>query len=211
MVNVKREGFKRRPLRKGNRIVKIRRLLPFLLFCCVVIAAIGASRLFFADKTMLELLHENKGLKKSITGTSKKKGFTLIEVLVAVFLVGIAIMGLAQFFTLAVVNNSRADRIASATFLVQQRIDFLRNLTTSELTSFTLSDGTPILIDEQLDNNNDGTIDFRRLTDIQHVGFYWNIRILVFAGTHSGESSAQLLLDPLQYKVMANMSTVISR
>ena len=67
MVNVKREGFERRPLRKGNRIVKVRRLLPFLLFCCVVIAAIGASTLFFADKTMLELLHENKGLKKSIT------------------------------------------------------------------------------------------------------------------------------------------------
>ena len=143
--------------------------------------------------------------------TSKKEGFTLIEVLVAVFLVGIAIMGLAQFFTLAVLNNSRADRIANATFLAQQRIDFLRNLTTSELNSLTLSDGTPIPIDEQLDINSDGTIDFRRLSDIQHVGFYWNVRVLVFAGSKSETSAAQLLLDPVQYKAMADMNTVISR
>ena len=144
-------------------------------------------------------------------GTSKKEGFTLIEVLVAVFLVGIAIMGLAQFFTLAVLNNSRADRIANATFLAQQRIDFLRNLETVELNTLTLKDGIPIPVDEQLDINSDGTIDFRRVTDIQHIGFYWNIRVLVFAGPLSGTSAAQLLLDPVQYKVMADMNTVISR
>ena len=152
-----------------------------------------------------------KWRKKTKTGTSKKEGFTLIEVLVAVFLVGIAIMGLAQFFTLTVVNNSRADRIANATFLSQQRIDFLRDLTTLELNSLTLSNGIPIPVDEQLDINSDGTIDYRRITDIQHQGFYWNIRVLVFTGTHAGESLPQLLQDPLQYKVMADMSTVISR
>jgi len=156
-------------------------------------------------------IRETKRLEKGKAGTSKREGFTLIEVLVAVFLVGIAIMGLAQFFTLAVLNNSRADRIANATFLVQQRIDFLRNLTTSELNSLTLSDGTPIPLDEQLDSNNDATIDYRRITDIQHVGFYWNVRVLVFTGAHTGESMAQLLENPIQYKVMADMSTVISR
>jgi prepilin-type N-terminal cleavage/methylation domain-containing protein len=143
--------------------------------------------------------------------SGKRNGFTLIEVLVAVFLVGVAIMGLAQIFTLTVLNNSRSERMANATFLAQQRIDFLRNMMALELNTATLSDGTPIPLDEQLDINNDGTIDYRRITQIQSAGFYWDIRILVFIGQHSTESSAQLIADPHQYRVMADMSTVISR
>jgi prepilin-type N-terminal cleavage/methylation domain-containing protein len=143
--------------------------------------------------------------------SSHRKGFTLIEVLVAVFLVGVAIMGLAQIFTLAVLNNSRSDRMANATFLSQQRIDFLRNMTTLELNTTTLSDGTPIPLDEQLDINSDGTIDYRRITQIQSAGFYWDIRVMVFPGQHTSESSALLLADPQHYRVMADMSTVISR
>ena len=143
--------------------------------------------------------------------SSKGNGFTLIEVLVAVFLVGVAIMGLAPIFTLTVLNNSRSERMANATFLAQQRIDFLRNMTTLELNTATLSDGIPIPLDEQLDINNDGTIDYRRITQIQSAGFYWDIRILVFTGQYSTESSAQLIADPHQYRVIADMSTVISR
>ena len=143
--------------------------------------------------------------------SGKRKGLTLIDVLVALFLVGVAIMGLAQMFTLTILNNSRSERMANATFLAQQRIDFLRNMTTLELNTATLSDGTPIPLDEQLDINNDGTIDYRRITQIQSAGFYWDIRIWVFTGKHSTESSAQLIADPHQYRVMADMSTVISR
>lgn len=154
---------------------------------------------------------KNQPSKKNDMHSTKRKGFTLIEVLVAVFLVGVAIMGLAQIFTLAVLNNSRSDRMANSTFLAQQRIDFLRNMTTSELNSATLMDGTPIPLDEQLDINNDGTIDYRRITQIQPAGFYWDIRVVVFPGHHSSESAAQLLADPTHYRVMADMSTVISR
>ena len=143
--------------------------------------------------------------------SGKRKGFTLIEVLVATFLVGVAIMGLAQIFTLTILNNSRSERMANATFLAQQRIDFLRNMTTLELNTATLSDGTPIPLDEQLDINSDGTIDYRRITQIQSAGFYWDIRVLVFTSHHSTESSAQLLANPQQYRVMADMNTVISR
>ena len=143
--------------------------------------------------------------------SGKRKGFTLIEVLVATFLVGVAIMGLAQIFTLTILNNSRSERMANATFLAQQRIDFLRNMTTLELNTATLSDGTPIPLDEQLDINSDGTIDYRRITQIQSAGFYWDIRVLVFTSHLSTESSAQLLANPQQYRVMADMNTIISR
>jgi prepilin-type N-terminal cleavage/methylation domain-containing protein len=150
-------------------------------------------------------------LRKSRGTPGKKNGFSLIEVLVAVFLMGIAVMGLAQIYTLAVLNNNRADRMATSTFLAQQRIDFLRALVTEELTSLALLDGTPIPMDEQLDLNNDGTLDYRRITQVQHTGFYWDVRVAVFPGPLAGESPATLLQDPMKYKVMADISTVISR
>jgi prepilin-type N-terminal cleavage/methylation domain-containing protein len=145
------------------------------------------------------------------SNAAERKGFTLIEVLVAVFLVGVAVMGLAQIFTLTVLNNSRSDRMANATYLAQQRIDFLRNMTTLELNTATLSDGTPIPLDEQLDVNNDGTLDYRRITQIQSAGFYWDIRIAVFLSQYASESPTQLLANPQQFRVLADMNTVISR
>ena len=150
-------------------------------------------------------------LSKKGAPSGKRQGFTLIEVLVAVFLVGVAVMGLAQIFTLTVLNNSRSDRMANATYLAQQRIDFLRNMTTLELNTATESNGTPIPLDEQLDINNDGTLDYRRITQIQSAGFYWDIRVAVFLSQYASESSTQLLADPRQYRVLADMSTVISR
>jgi prepilin-type N-terminal cleavage/methylation domain-containing protein len=157
-------------------------------------------------KTVIDQLPEEKK-----TPSGKRRGFTLIEVLVAVFLVGVAIMGLAQIFTLTVLNNSRSDRMANATYLAQQRIDFLRNMTTIELNTATLSDGTPIPLDEQLDINNDGTLDYRRITQIQSAGFYWDVRVAVFLSQYSSESSTQLIGNPQQYRVLADMSTIISR
>ncbi len=158
------------------------------------------------NSIIIDKLSQKKGAP-----ASKRKGFTLIEVLVAVFLVGVAVMGLAQIFTLTVLNNSRSDRIANATYLAQQRIDFLRNMTTLELNTATLSDGTPIPLDEQLDINNDGTLDYRRITQIQAAGFYWDVRVAVFQSQYASESPAQLLANPQQYRVFADMSTVISR
>jgi prepilin-type N-terminal cleavage/methylation domain-containing protein len=158
------------------------------------------------NKTVIDQLSKEKG-----TPAGKRKGFTLIEVLVAVFLVGVAIMGLAQIFTLTVLNNSRSDRMANATYLAQQRIDFLRNMTSLELNTATLSDGTPIPLDEQLDINNDGTLDYRRITQIQSAGFYWDVRVAVFHSQYASESSGQLLANPQQYRILADMNTVISR
>ncbi|MCK7499626.1 MAG: prepilin-type N-terminal cleavage/methylation domain-containing protein [Comamonadaceae bacterium] len=65
------------------------------------------------------------------------RGFTLIEVLVSLFLVGVAVIGLAQLFLVAVANNLKADRIANATFLAQQQIDWLRGFTLDELDVYT--------------------------------------------------------------------------
>jgi len=134
----------------------------------------------------------------------KRKGFTLIEVVLAIAIVGIALLGLAQLFTYSVLINSRSEKMTNATFLAQQRIEFLRNISTTELSSVV----SPT--DEQLDLNSDGIIDFRRITEIQSTGYSWSVRILVFSGEQLGEPVASLIDDPLKYRVRADISTIIS-
>jgi len=142
----------------------------------------------------------------NIVKKRNKEGFSLVEVLVGIAIVGIALLGLAQLFTYSVMTNSRAERMSSATFLAQQQVDYHRNLTADELN--TLSGGT---IDEQIDVNLDGSIDFRRVTEIQSLGFFWQLRVLVFSSEQLNTDVSSLSQDPQQYGVKANVSTIISR
>ncbi len=130
----------------------------------------------------------------------------MVEVLVGLAIVGIALLGLAQLFTYSVMTNSRAERMSNATFLAQQQIDYHRNLTADELN--TLAAG---INDEQIDVNSDGTIDYRRVTEIQASGISWEIRVLVFSAEQLSRNVSVLVGDPQLYDVKANMSTIISR
>lgn len=134
------------------------------------------------------------------------KGFSLIEVLIGIAIVAIALLGLAQLFTYGVLSNSRAERMSTATFLAQQQIDTCRNLTVDELNA--LASNT---IDEQVDVNLDGTIDFRRITEIQSNGTSWEVRILVFSAEQLNIGAALLTQNPRDYDVKADISTLISR
>lgn len=134
------------------------------------------------------------------------RGFSLVEVVLSIALVAAVLLGLVQFFTLGLMNNLRAERISNAVFLVQQQIELLRGLTTEELNA--LGSGAS---DEQVDVNNDGTIDFRRITQIQPTGSDWDVKILVFSSEKLTESMSNLLSEPQRHKVRAQMSTVIAR
>lgn len=136
---------------------------------------------------------------------SQKKGFSLIEVVVATALVGVAMLGLAQLFMYGILTNSRADKMANSIYLAQQQIDSLRSLTAPELTAMF----SPF--DEQLDVNNDGSYDFRRITQLEHAGYNWNIHVLVFSSLHEGVSTGLLIADPPKYKALADFNVVISR
>jgi type II secretory pathway pseudopilin PulG len=130
----------------------------------------------------------------------------MVEVVLGIALVAAVLLGLAQLFTLGVMNNMRAERISNATFLVQQQIEQLRGLTADELNA--LGSGAN---DEQVDINSDGTLDFRRITEIQPTGSDWEVRILVFSSEKLNESMANLLDDPLRHRVRAQINTVIAR
>jgi len=136
----------------------------------------------------------------------KNKGFSMIEVVVGIALVGVALLGLAQLFCLSVMNNARSDAMTNSTFLAQQQIDFLRGLSADELHNLSLSP-----IDELMDINGDGTVDFRRVTQLASSGFYWNVRVLVFPGLQAGVALENLLANPSEYQNRADISTIISR
>jgi len=151
---------------------------------------------------------------------SSRAGFTLIEAVVGIVLMAVAVLGLVEMFSLSVMNNVRSERITTAAFLAQQRVDALRNLTKDELNTFVSSgnvdlngDGTPDMIDDELlDLNLDNHNDYRRLTEVTLVGTTsWSVRIMIFTPEQFAIARSQLLGSPDTYRVRANISTVISR
>jgi prepilin-type N-terminal cleavage/methylation domain-containing protein len=137
----------------------------------------------------------------------RKRGFTLIEVLVGLFLVAVAVLGLAELFLVAVANNRKADQVANATFLAQQEIDWLRGLTAAELSA---SMGTT---DELLDLNVDGTNDYRRVTQVAMAsGVSYDIRVRVYSAEEISVPDPQTLIDqPETHRPRAFVSTIITR
>lgn len=149
---------------------------------------------------------EEGSLDNNPRNDAKSKGFSMIEIVVGIALVGVALLGLAQLFCLSVMNNARSDSMTNAIFLAQQQIDFLRNLTADELQNLSLS-----TIDELMDINSDGIVDYRRITQLVASGFYWNVRVLVFPGLQAQVELENLLANPSEYQIRADMNTIISR
>ena len=135
-----------------------------------------------------------------------RKGFTLIEALMGIAFVGLVLLGLAQLFCLSVMTNQRSGNVTNASFLAQQQIDLIRNYTANELREATLYP-----VDEQIDINNDGTIDFRRITQVKSKGFNWSVDILVFSAAQLGTNMNELIENPNLNEVKAQIGTVISR
>lgn len=141
---------------------------------------------------------------------SCRKGFSLIEVLIGVFLVAVAVLGLVQLYLMSIMNNVRASEIANAVFLAQQEIDYLRTLTISELGAF--PDATRGESDDQtIDVNVDGTPDYRRITVITNQNPAFDIKVLVFPPSQLTANRDELVDHPDRNRVRARMETMITR
>jgi len=138
------------------------------------------------------------------------KGFSLIEVLVGIALIAIVMIGLAQIFTMSVMNNLRSSELSNGTFLAQQQIDYLRTLEKAELDDFPQSSRGEAN-DEQLDTNSDGTPDFRRITELALQGDFYELQVLVFVPIQTGVSRTLLLQNPDRYHMKAQIRTLIAR
>jgi prepilin-type N-terminal cleavage/methylation domain-containing protein len=154
---------------------------------------------------------------------NKGKGFSLLEVLIGITLVAIAVLGLAQMFTLGILNNLRSERIANASFLAQQQVDIIRNLTGDELTTLALGNGVDlngdgtmdVLKDDLLDVNSDSHLDYRRITEVQAdssgASLVFEVTVLVFSAEQMNTLKNQLILQPAGYGVQSKVNTIISR
>ena len=141
---------------------------------------------------------------------TRRAGFSLIEVMIGLTILGIAMLGLAQLVILSLSNNKRGGEISAATFLAQQQVNYLRSLTLAELNAFPSSlrgEST----DETININNDQEADFRRITQIQTVGYTYAVKVLVFPASQIGAAKETLLLNPDANRVRAVMTTVIGR
>jgi prepilin-type N-terminal cleavage/methylation domain-containing protein len=139
-----------------------------------------------------------------------RTGFSLIEALIGIAVMGIAMLGLGQAFLLSVSNNTRSGEIAHASYLAQQQLDYLRSLMAAELSTFP-STSRGESADETLDSNVDGFPDFRRITLVTTGGTGYAVKILVFPATAIGKSSTTILAAPANYRVRAVLSSVIVR
>lgn len=152
------------------------------------------------------LIQQNGKLKNK----SQSEGFTLIETIIALALVTVVFVSLAQLFTLSIMQNLRSNEMSNAIFLAQQQIDHLRTLNAMELNSLGQT------IDEIIDINGDGTDDFVRITKIEGatgaiMGAGFDILVMVFPITARDVAAEDLLKDPEKYKVRARVHTIISR
>jgi prepilin-type N-terminal cleavage/methylation domain-containing protein len=135
----------------------------------------------------------------------RRTGFSLIEVLIGIFLVAVAVIGLAQLILVGMMNNSRASDVANAVFLAQQEIDYLRTLTRDELSLIGSTTS------ELLDLNADGATDFRRITVVTFQDPVFAVKVLVFSTAQSLANASDLIANPEGNRVRARMETVISR
>jgi prepilin-type N-terminal cleavage/methylation domain-containing protein len=136
----------------------------------------------------------------------KRKGFSLIEVILGIALLAVAMLGLAQLFLMGLYNNARADQVSNATFLAQQRMDEYRILTAEELTALGASPA-----DEMVDVNNDGADDFRRVSRLTPEGLNWLAEVWVFPAGQRDAEVADLVQDPDGHRCRAEISSVIVR
>lgn len=151
-----------------------------------------------------------RGRLKSGPGRKAQGGFSLVELLVGIFLMAVALLGLAHFFLMGVMNNNRSSEITNAFFLAQQQIDYLRTLTSTELDAFP-NTGIGESNDETLDINADGTLDFRRLTVVNGLDQDYEVSVYVFPAAQMTTARDELLADPDTHKVRARLSTKIGR
>jgi len=149
-------------------------------------------------------------IKRMHKERAKRPGFSLIEVLIGVFLVAVAVVGLVQLFMMSIMNNARANEIANAVFLAQQQIDYLRTLTVTELTTFPTA-ARAESDDQTIDVNADGTPDFRRITVVTNQNPSFEVEVLVFPSTEITADKDVLVANPDQNRVRARLNTTITR
>lgn len=74
---------------------------------------------------------------------SKQDGFTLIEVIIALFILSVAILGAASMQTTAIFGNNTASRLTGAATQGENQLETLLNLPTDDVTLTDVNSAAP--------------------------------------------------------------------
>lgn len=83
-------------------------------------------------------------------------GFTLVEILTAMGVFAVALLGIVQVFYYAMLMNASSKQIATSANLARQEMDTIRLMTIPELDKLVSNSGATV----DIDINNDGQTDY---------------------------------------------------
>jgi type IV pilus assembly protein PilV len=114
-----------------------------------------------------------------------ESGVTLIEILIAVTILAIGLLGVAGLQVTAIKGNSHGNTISQATAIAEEQVEIIRNMDYSEVTF----DPNPFV-----ENNVDGTI-YTRTTEVENNTPLTDLkRVTVTVTWSSGSKNRQVQL-----------------
>lgn len=118
----------------------------------------------------------NLGRINNTVTPGNRKGFSLIEVIVAIGILSVGILAVASMQGAAVKNNVFAERRTQAATWATDRVEKLMNLDWNDsLLSDTDGDGQSGLDDTDFDNNPATTDDADHIDSQGNYTIYWNV------------------------------------
>jgi len=110
-----------------------------------------------------------------------RRGFSLIEALVSVFLMGLVLLGVAQLIGVSIHLQRAAEDVTSATVLAEQKLEELKNVDFNGLApGGSINANQPGYFDMP-DVDNDGIVDYTRRWEVLDLGVGKVMRVRVIS------------------------------
>ena len=108
-------------------------------------------------------------------------GFSLGEALVSILLMGMVVLGVAQLIGVSIHLQKASEDVTSATVLVEQKLEELKNADFNGLAPGGSIDGNQAGYFDMPDVNNDGVVDFTRRWEVLDLGAGKVMRVRVIS------------------------------
>jgi len=115
------------------------------------------------------------------SGSNNERGFSLVEALVTIFIMGIVLLGIAQLIGVSVHLKRASEDVTSATALAEQKLEELKNVDYDTLAAGgSITGDLPGFFDSP-DLDGDGTAEFTRRWQVLDLGSGKVMRVRVLS------------------------------
>lgn len=122
----------------------------------------------------------NRQYREGPTG-SDERGFSLVEALVSIFVMGIVLLGIAQLIGVSVQLKKASEDVTSATALAEQKLEELKNVDFDTLVAGGSINGDLAGFFDNPDVDGDGNADFTRRWQVLDLGAGKVMRVRVLS------------------------------